>query len=129
MDHGQYLLLMGLCVVITLPLEFLVGVRVYRSPGKLLRAMLPVIVIFTAWDLLGIHRDHWFYNPRFITGIHLGPLPLEELVFFIVIPICGLLTYEAVTKILLLARGTGPLRFRWPDGLVRGAPRTIESNA
>ena len=129
MDHAQYLVLMGQCVAITLPLEFLVGVRVYRSPGKLLRAMLPVIVIFTAWDLLGIHREHWFYNPRFITGIHLGPLPLEELVFFIVIPICGLLTYEAVAKILLLARGTGPLRFRWPDGLVRDSPRTIESNA
>ena len=129
MDHGQYLVLMGLCIAVTLPLEFLVGVRVYRRPARLLRVLLPVIVIFTAWDLLGIHREHWFYNPRFITGIHLGPLPLEELVFFIVIPICGLLTYEAVAKILLLARGTGPLRFRWPDGLVRDAPSTIESHA
>lgn len=129
MDHGQYLLLMGLCIAITLPLEFLVGVRVYRSPAKLLRALLPVVVIFTAWDVLGIQRDHWTYNPRFISGIHFGSFPLEELVFFIVIPICGLLTYEAVRKILRLARGTGPLRFRWPDGLVRDTPTTIESHA
>ncbi|MFN2607294.1 MAG: lycopene cyclase domain-containing protein, partial [Acidimicrobiales bacterium] len=27
-------------------------------------------------------------------------LPLEELVFFVVIPICGLLTYGAVGRIL-----------------------------
>jgi hypothetical protein len=27
-------------------------------------------------------------------------MPVEELVFFIVIPICGLLTYEAVGRIL-----------------------------
>ena len=120
MDHGQYLVLMGMCVAITLPLEFFVGVRVYRRPVRLLKVMVPVIVLFVARDLWGIYRDHWTYNPQFITGIHLGPLPLEELVFFVVIPICGLLTYEAVTKILRLARQTGPLRFRWSDGLVRG---------
>ncbi|MCC5672413.1 lycopene cyclase domain-containing protein [Kocuria rhizophila] len=122
MDHGQYLVLMGMCVAITLPLEFFVGVRVYRRPVRLLKVMVPVIVLFVARDLWGIYRDHWTYNPQFITGIHLGPLPLEELVFFVVIPICGLLTYEAVTKILRLARGTGHLRYRWPDGLVRETP-------
>ena len=119
MDHGQYLVLMGLCVAITLPLEFIVGVRVYRRPRRLLKVMLPVVVLFVARDLWGIYRDHWTYNPKFITGIHLGALPLEELVFFIVIPSCGLLTHEAVGKILRLVRGTGPLQFRWPDGLVR----------
>jgi hypothetical protein len=27
-------------------------------------------------------------------------MPIEELVFFIVVPICGLLTYEAVGRVL-----------------------------
>jgi lycopene beta-cyclase len=31
-------------------------------------------------------------------------MPIEELVFFIVVPICGLLTYEAVGQVL------GPFR-------------------
>ena len=129
MDHGQYLVLMGLCVAITLPLEFLVGVRVYRRPKRLLAVMLPVVVLFVARDLWGIYRDHWCYNPRFITVIHLGALPLEELVFFIVIPICGLLTYEAVAKILRLLREPGHLQFRWPDGLVRESPKPGSANA
>jgi hypothetical protein len=51
--------------------------------------------------------------------VHLGPLPLEELLFFIVIPLCALLTYDAVGRILTLARTPGRLRYRWPDGLVR----------
>ncbi|MDO4920184.1 lycopene cyclase domain-containing protein [Kocuria sp.] len=129
MDHAQYLVLMGLCVAITLPLEFIVGVRVYRRPKRLLMVMLPVVVLFVARDLWGIYRDHWFYNPRFITGIHLGRLPLEELVFFIVIPVCGLLTHEAVAKILRLLREPGQLRFRWPDGLVRESPRAGDTDA
>ena len=31
-------------------------------------------------------------------------MPLEELLFFIVIPLCGLLTYNAVTTILGILR-------------------------
>ncbi len=119
MDQAQYLILMAGCLMITLPLELVIGARVYRRPKRLLVALVPMLVVFVAWDLLGIVRNHWTYNPRFVTGIDFGILPLEELTFFIVIPICGLLTYEAVGKILELARGTGRVRFRWPDGLVR----------
>ena len=32
-------------------------------------------------------------------------MPVEELVFFVVIPICGLLTYEAVGQVLARVRG------------------------
>ena len=99
-DRYQYLALMAACVLLTLPLEFLLRARVYRRPARLALAMLPTIVVFVAWDILGIVRDHWSYSPRFTTGVMLGPMPLEELVFFLVIPLCGLLTYEAVGTVL-----------------------------
>jgi lycopene beta-cyclase len=89
--------LLSACLLITLPLEFVLRARVYRRPIALLAAVLPVVIIFSIWDLVGIYRNHWTYNPRFVTGIELPfGLPLEELGFFVVIPICGLLTYEAV---------------------------------
>jgi len=103
-DRWQYLALMALCVILTLPLEFVLRARVYRRPLRLLLALLPTVVVFTIWDVVGILRDHWSYSPRFTTGIHLGVMPLEELVFFIVVPICGLLTYEAVGDVLRRAR-------------------------
>jgi lycopene beta-cyclase len=93
--------LLGACLLITLPLEFVLGARVYRRPLALVLAVLPVVMIFSIWDLIGIYRQHWSYNVRFVTGIELPPaLPLEELAFFLVIPICGLLTYEAVGTML-----------------------------
>ncbi len=104
-DRYQYLALMAACVLVTLPLEFLLRARVYRRPVRLALAMLPTLVVFVAWDMLGIARDHWSYSPRFTTGIMLGPMPLEELVFFLVIPVCGLLTYEAVGSVLRRVRG------------------------
>ena len=106
-DRYQYLLLMAACLLITLPLEFVLRARVYRRPLRLLIALLLTVAIFVAWDILGIIRDHWSYSPRFTTGIMLGPMPLEELVFFVVIPVCGLLSYEAVGFVLRFLRRGG----------------------
>jgi lycopene cyclase domain-containing protein len=100
-DRYQYLLLMAGCLLITLPLEFVLRARVYRRPRRLLLSLLPMLVVFIAWDIVGIVRGHWWYSSTYTTGI-LFPLevPLEEVVFFLVIPICALLTYEAVGTVL-----------------------------
>ncbi|MFC6714556.1 lycopene cyclase domain-containing protein [Branchiibius cervicis] len=100
-DRFQYLLLMAGCLAITLPLEWVLRARVYRQPRRLVLAVLPVVLIFSAWDILGIKRGHWSYSAQYTTGILLPfGMPLEELVFFVVIPICGLLTYTSVGTVL-----------------------------
>ncbi|MDQ4069233.1 MAG: lycopene cyclase domain-containing protein [Actinomycetota bacterium] len=100
-DRFQYLILMALCLLITLPLEFVFGARVWRRPRRLLAAMWIPLVVFVTWDVIAIARDHWTYNERYVTGWELPfNLPVEELVFFVVIPICGLLTLEAVRRVL-----------------------------
>lgn len=100
-DKAQYLLLMAGCLIVTLPLELVLGARVWRRPGRLVRALIPTVVVFTVWDIIAIDRGHWSFNPRYVTGWRLpGNLPIEELVFFFVVPICGLLTLEAVRTML-----------------------------
>ena len=105
-DRYQYLVLMGACVLITLPLEFVLRARIYRRPRRYLVALLPVVVVFSVWDVIAIAREHWWYSSAYTTGVILpAGLPLEELVFFVVIPTCGLLTYEAVGTVLGWVRG------------------------
>ncbi|GGM12097.1 lycopene cyclase domain-containing protein [Nakamurella endophytica] len=100
-DHFRYLLLMAGCLVITAPLELVLHAGVYRRVRALLLSVLPVVLVFSVWDVVGIVRGHWTYNPRFVTGLQLPfRMPIEELVFFVVIPICGLLTYGAVGAVL-----------------------------
>jgi lycopene cyclase domain-containing protein len=96
----SYLLLLAACVVVTLPLEYAFRARVYRRPRRLLLTLLPVVAVFGAWDAYAIARGHWTYDPRQTIGAALGNLPLEELLFFVVIPTCSLLTYEAVRRVL-----------------------------
>lgn len=100
MDRYQYLLLMGLCLLVTLPLELVLDARVYRRPRRALGALVPTVVAFVVWDLLAIRLKHWTFNPEYTTGVTFGPVPLEEIVFFIVIPLSALLSYEAVSNIL-----------------------------
>jgi lycopene cyclase domain-containing protein len=112
---------MAACLVVTLPLEFVLGARVYRRFRFLLVALIPVVLVFSVWDVVGIVRSHWTYNPRFVTGIRLVfEMPIEELVFFVVIPICGLLTYEAVGNVLARARRQGGPRSHADAVEVRG---------
>ena len=107
MSSFEYLALMGACLLITLPLELVFSARVYRRWKILIGSLIPIVLIFSLWDIVAISRDHWTYNPKYVTGIHLGDLPLEEIVFFIVIPICALLSYEAVGTVLELLHEEG----------------------
>ena len=96
MDRYQYLLLMAACAVITLPLEFVFRARVYRRPLRLLRAMWLPVALYVAWDLIAIARGHWSFDERWVTGWQLpGGIPVEEVAFFVVVPLCALLTFEA----------------------------------
>ncbi len=99
-DRWQYLILLGMCLAITAPLEFF-GAGIYRRPRRVVRAVAPVAAVFVVWDAVAIAAGVWTYNCRYITGIHLPfRIPLEEVLFFVVIPLCALLTYNAVTTIL-----------------------------
>lgn len=100
MDRLQYLIVLGACLLITAPLEFF-GDGVYRQPLRTIRAVLPVAVVFLVWDAIAIRAGVWTYDPRWISGVRVGfGIPLEELLFFLVIPLCGLLTLNAVTAML-----------------------------
>jgi lycopene cyclase domain-containing protein len=92
----EYLAVLGVCLLITLPLEWM-GRGVYRRWPELARAIAPVLLVLAAWDVVAILRGHWSFHPEATTGVALGGvLPIEEVLFFVVIPICAVLTYEAV---------------------------------
>ena len=106
MDAWQYLLVLGSCVAVTLPLEIIGGARVYRRPRALLATLPPVVAVFAGWDLIAAHRGDWWFSARYILGPRLAGLPVEEWLFFLVVPVCALLTYE------VLGRGAPGLRPR-----------------
>ena len=94
-----YLAVLAACLLGTLPLEFVLHTRVYGRPLRLLLTLLPVVAVFVTWDLLAIRAGHWTFDPQQVTGLRIGSLPVEELAFFVVIPICAVLALEAVRAV------------------------------
>jgi lycopene cyclase domain-containing protein len=96
-----YLGVLASCLVGTLWLEPVLRVGVLRRWRRLLLTLVPVVLVFGVWDIAAIAAGHWSYDPRQLTGVRLpGRLPLEELLFFIVVPVCAVLGFEAVRKVL-----------------------------
>jgi lycopene cyclase domain-containing protein len=98
-SHLLYLALLAGCLIGTAPLEFFLHTRVYARWRRLVLTLLPVVVVFAGWDLYAIHRRLWTYDRHWLVGWILpGGLPIEELVFFVVVPTCAVLTLEAVRR-------------------------------
>lgn len=98
MASAQYLIVLAACVAVTLPLEVALGARVYRRPLRVAAVLLPVLAVFVVWDLIGADRGHWWWNASAVVGLRLLSLPIEEWLFFIVVPLCALLTYEVLGR-------------------------------
>ena len=100
MRHLAYLAMLVFCLVGTLPLELWLGVRVYHQPRRLLLTLLPVAAFFVLWDLYAIAAGHWSFDSGQMLGLVLpGGVPLEELLFFLVVPTCAVLSFEAVRRV------------------------------
>ena len=100
MDRFQYLLLMAGCLVLTLPLEFFFRARVWARMGRYLQALALPFLLFNAINEAAVYRRLWSYSPRYTTGIRIPRnYPIEEVVFFAVIPMCAVLTFETVRNV------------------------------
>ncbi len=95
-----YLALLVGCLLVTAPLEVWLHTRVYARPRRWLGAVLPVAVVFIGWDLYAVARHQWWYDAAQLLGPRLpGRLPVEEILFFLVVPTCAILGFEAVRAV------------------------------
>jgi lycopene cyclase domain-containing protein len=100
MGQLTYLSLLVGCLVVTAPLELLLRVRVYARWRRLLLALVPEFVVFVGWVLVAIAAGHWDYSSTRTLDVRLpGGIPVEEVLFFLVVPVCAVLALEAVRKV------------------------------
>jgi lycopene cyclase domain-containing protein len=65
-----------------------------------LPAILVTAIVFIAWDALFTEIGVWGFNPKYLSGIYIFNLPLEEVLFFFCIPYACAFTYFALNHLV-----------------------------
>lgn len=92
-----YAIVLALSVAVPLIRSF--ETRHIHFIGKfrfLLPAMLLTSIVFIPWDVYFTHKGIWGFNNEYLLGLKLWGLPIEEVLFFFVIPFICLFSYEVL---------------------------------
>jgi lycopene cyclase domain-containing protein len=100
MARLSYVAILAFVLVGCLWLEVALRTRVLRRWRRLLLTVVPVVLVFFAWDAYAIANGHWHFDVERILGLSLpGSVPLDEVLFFVTIPLAAILTLEAVRSV------------------------------
>lgn len=101
-DPGRlsYVAILAFVLVGSLWLEVALRTRVLARWRRLLLTMVIPIALFVCWDAYAIASGHWTFDVERILGIEVvAGVPIDEVLFFVCIPLASVLTLEAVRSV------------------------------
>ena len=95
-----YVAMLTFTVVGSFWLELILKIRVLKRIKRALMSIIPVAILFLIWDAYAVASGHWKFDPDQVLGIY-GPfgIPLEEYLFFIIVPMAAIMTIEGVRSV------------------------------
>jgi phytoene synthase len=105
--RGEYLALLLISLGAIAILDRVAELGVFRQGRRLALALGPTAAVILAWDLLGVERWGWSSNEAVLLGPYGlgGRIPLEELLFPVVVGCCALVLWELIGKRLAERQG------------------------
>jgi len=95
-DQYTYFLILAVSIIGPLALSFDKKVAFFSKRNAVFLSMIIPGIFYIVWDMIFTEIGIWSFNPRFITGIKGYNLPIEEILFFVVVPYCCTFIYECV---------------------------------
>src|SRR5690242_11354229 len=95
-----YLLLDFFTVIFPFAFSFYGKANFSRNWKYLWVAILIPGAIFLVWDEVFTRAGVWGFNEHYLTGVYIGSLPIEEILFFVCIPYACVFTYEALNYLI-----------------------------
>jgi lycopene cyclase domain-containing protein len=77
-------------------LTLVTPVKLFRHSRALFSSIALIVIIFGAWDVFATYRGHWYFDEGGVYPFRIINLPIEEVLFFVVIPFCCIFTWEVI---------------------------------
>lgn len=97
-----YLLIDFFTIIICFIFSFHHKIKFNRHFGAFFGASLLVGFVFILWDAWFTKNGVWWFNDKYLLGIRILNLPIEEILFFICIPFSCIFTYFCLDKFFKL---------------------------
>jgi len=91
---GLYFILDLITLLCPILLSFDQRVRFVKSWGNVLIASTIIAIPFLIWDVIFTEKGVWGFNPDYLVGVSIFGLPIEEILFFWVVPLACVFVYE-----------------------------------
>jgi lycopene cyclase domain-containing protein len=91
-----YLLILGLSLAYPLAQSFEKRIFMFRKFRFMMPGILITGAIYIAWDIWFTKMGIWGFNHNFTRELYLFGLPVEEWLFFLVVPYCCIFLYEVL---------------------------------
>jgi len=95
-SHYTYFLILAASIAGPLGLSFDKKVGFYRKWKYVFPAMIIPALLYIAWDIYFTAKGVWHFNDQYITGTKISNLPVEEVIFFFIVPYCCVFIYECI---------------------------------
>ena len=93
---GLYLLLDALVFLGPLTRSFEPRIAYYKKWKRMLLSTFLTMLIMIPWDIMFTQEGYWGFNPDYLVDIYIANLPIEEVLFFIVVPFASYFIYEVM---------------------------------
>jgi lycopene cyclase domain-containing protein len=90
----NYIIIDFLILLFPLIFTFKWKFKYYKFFKSLSASILIVGISYIFWDILVTKRGDWWFNEDFLIGFEILGLPIEEILFFIVVPFACIFIYE-----------------------------------
>jgi len=93
-----YFLLLLVSGIVPLLLSFDKRLQFYKSWKYVLPSIFAVAIVYIAFDVHFTKMNYWGFNPEYLSGIYILHLPLEEILFFVIIPYASIFLHESILE-------------------------------
>ena len=98
---STYFQVLAFSIIIPLIFSFHHKIQFYKKWPMFIKANTLVTIPLLIWDELFTRYGVWGFTNEHLIGVYLFNLPIEEILFFIIIPYCCVFTYEVFLKLSL----------------------------